>query len=367
MVVLEGAKPDYIVRPGEVLKDFLDANGMTQKELAKEMKITEKTMVQLISAKSPINQEYAYALEVIFGVPKSFWMNLQRNYDDQLAEKERERQDQNQIQIAKKIPSETFKKMGLLPKGRIDKHELVRIFQKIFRLVDLNDLVIEDSFAFRIHENYEVDKLSLFAWIRLGEVKVRDEYNLSEISTFKPEKIMQKKDEFRELVKIGNLDFLDELKKLCFENGILFTMVPEIQGSRISGMVRWIDIQRRKVPILQVSFRGKTHDLFWFTFFHELGHLVLHNEQDFLDGGQTSTDFLIKEKEADDFAADLLIPSVKYQEFIEEEDFTKRSILRFAEEINSHPSIVLGRLKREGYVQYWQYQELTPRYQWVFE
>lgn len=61
----------------EMLEEYL----MTQKELATRMEITEENVSALIKGKSPINQKHAKKLELILGLPASFWMNLQRNYE----------------------------------------------------------------------------------------------------------------------------------------------------------------------------------------------------------------------------------------------------------------------------------------------
>ena len=52
--------------------------------------------------------------------------------------------------------------------------------------------------------------------------------------------------------------------------------------------------------------RYKKDDFFWFTFFHEAAHLLLHSKKEtFVDDG---TDNDVIENEANDFATDFLIP-----------------------------------------------------------
>ena len=69
-----------------------------------------------------------------------------------------------------------------------------------------------------------------------------------------------------------------------------------------------------------------------------------------------------KEKKADEFAQEFLIPTKEYKKFIAEKSFDKSSIIGFAHEIGIHPSIVLGRLQKEGFLDYSQYQELKISY-----
>ncbi len=59
--------------------------------------------------------------------------------------------------------------------------------------------------------------------------------------------------------------------------------------------------------MIALSDRYKKDDFFWFTFFHEAAHLLLHSKKEtFVDDG-TDNDLL--EDEANRFAADFLIPS----------------------------------------------------------
>ena len=57
-----------------------------------------------------------------------------------------------------------------------------------------------------------------------------------------------------------------------------------------------------------LSFRYLSDDHFWFTFFHEAAHLLLHGEKStFVE--DEATDQTEKEKQANAFAAGMLVPS----------------------------------------------------------
>ena len=113
-------------------------------------------------------------------------------------------------------------------------------------------------------------------------------------------------------------------------------------------------------PTIGLSLRLKRIDNFWFTLFHELGHIVLHSEHltrkpivDLEDDGWQDSQKGI-EKEANNFAQDNLIPPDRYQEYIKYCDgiYSKANVLEFAKSINISPSIVVGRLqfdKKIGY------------------
>jgi Zn-dependent peptidase ImmA (M78 family) len=126
-------------------------------------------------------------------------------------------------------------------------------------------------------------------------------------------------------------------------------------------MTRWINPDK---ALIQLSLRGKYEDLFWFTFFHEAGHILLHGKKDiFIESKKNESN---KELEADIFAKDLLIPIEKWQDFIKKGKFKiKREVVRFASELNISPAIVVGRLQHDGLIQFSHLNELKRKYEFV--
>ena len=79
-----GLSPELIIHPGETIADLLAERGMTQQELAARTGVTSAFVSKVINGKKGISGNFAYALECAFGVPKTFWLNLQANYEAEL-------------------------------------------------------------------------------------------------------------------------------------------------------------------------------------------------------------------------------------------------------------------------------------------
>ena len=79
-----GLSPELIIHPGETIADMLVERGMTQQELATRTGVTSAFISKVINGKKGISGNFAYALECAFGVPKSFWLNLQANYEAEI-------------------------------------------------------------------------------------------------------------------------------------------------------------------------------------------------------------------------------------------------------------------------------------------
>jgi addiction module HigA family antidote len=74
--------PDYLVAPGEILKDYLECSGLTQTSLAERTGLSKKTINEIIKAKSTITAETALKFECTLGRPAHFWSGLERQYQE---------------------------------------------------------------------------------------------------------------------------------------------------------------------------------------------------------------------------------------------------------------------------------------------
>jgi len=122
------------------------------------------------------------------------------------------------------------------------------------------------------------------------------------------------------------------------------------------------------VAVIQLSLRFQWSDIFWFNFFHELGHVLLHltgGKRTFLDDKNFATSFDSEEAEANHFAATTLIPPDAYEEFLHRPFWQAPTVQEFADQINLDPGIIVGRLQFDKHLHYGQLVELKSRFEWV--
>jgi HTH-type transcriptional regulator / antitoxin HigA len=152
--------------------------------------------------------------------------------------------------------------------------------------------------------------------------------------------------------------FLPRLQELMKDCGVALVIERAPKGCPIDGAIRWLSPQK---ALIQLSVRHLRGDAFWFTFFHECGHIALHGKKIlFLEGtGMTGTE----EDEANRFAAERLIPSAVWATF-QPASITEQSIVDFARLVGVHPGIVLGRLQKEERVPWNRHNRLKARYGW---
>ncbi len=145
----------------------------------------------------------------------------------------------------------------------------------------------------------------------------------------------------------------------CAESGVAVVILRAPTGCKASGATRFHSPDK---ALLLLSFRYLSDDHFWFTFFHEAGHLLLHGEKGFfLEGVDTlSTD---KEEEANDFAVHTLVPPA-FQKALLNLRNNARTVIRFAMQVGISPGIVVGQLQHLGHIRRDQLNRLKRRYIW---
>ncbi|NFD93379.1 HigA family addiction module antitoxin [Clostridium sporogenes] len=329
------------IPPGETIKDFLEELGMTQKELSKRMCLSEKHLSQIINGIAEISRDVAERLENIFGVKARFWINLENDYRDALGKVYSPNIEESEIDIAKQIPYSEIAKTGRLKITRKIEEKVLNL-RNFFGVSNL-DAIQNINVAYRKANICKENKYALLAWIRIAEIKSQN------INTekFSRKKVQQLIEEFRKLTMEEAEVFYPKLVSLCASAGIALVVSNHIKGTGVHG-VTFLNSKRNKV-VIQLSVRGKYADKFWFTFFHEISHILSSENSEFAYINCDDE----TEKKVDKMAANLLIPDNKYNEFLSEREYNNIiAIRKFANEIGIHPCIVIGRLKHDNKIPY---------------
>ena len=109
--------------------------------------------------------------------------------------------------------------------------------------------------------------------------------------------------------------------------------------------------------VIGMTIRGKDADRFWFSLFHEFGHIILGHINS-LEGISCED-----ETETDNFARECLIPSKSFEEFVNNNSFIKKSIIDFSKKIGIASGIVIGRLQKERFIPFNRFNDLKTKYE----
>lgn len=336
--------------PGATIKEQLNDKGMSQKEFAARMDMTEKHISKLINGEVQLTPDVAVRLEIVLGVPAKFWNNLEAGYREKLIKVEAENKMEADEALAKQLPYNEMVKYGWVPETRDLKERVINL-RKYFEVVEL--ILLEKKQITRIACRRlavtEKSDFALLAWAQEAKIKARN----IETSPINIKRLIRIVPEIRKMTLLNPEEFCPTIKKMLAECGIALVFLPHLKGSFLQG-ASFIDGNK---IVIGLTARGKAADKFWFSLFHELAHIILgHIGQ--IDG-TTDQD----EKDADIWAKDTLISEQVFDEFVEKAIFTPDSIRVFAQMNDIAPGIVVGRLQNEGYIKYSVMNELKEHYE----
>lgn len=332
--------PDYAVAPGETLQETLEHYGMSQADLAIRTGKSRKCINEIIKGKSPITPDTALEFERVLGVPAGFWNNLEKNYQDVLVRIEEKKRLEGEVQWLNKFPIAELTRWGMLPQVKEKTEKLSTLFN--FLGVSSSDawqnLWRGKTAVFRKSNVFNQSPEAVSTWLRIGELKAQK----MECPPFNKNKFRESLEKIRqEFVHVPIDKAWPDLVASCAQSGVVVVCIPELDKTHLSGATHWLNPHK---AIIQLSFRYRSDDHFWFTFFHEAGHIIKHGKKEgFIDDGN----FLgKKEMEANQFAADILTPPKAFNMFLKNK-ITKTAICDFADKIRVARGVVVGRLQHE--------------------
>jgi HTH-type transcriptional regulator / antitoxin HigA len=354
--------PDLVSQPGETLLEILEERGMTQVAFAVRTGRTPKLINEIVKGKAPITTETALQFERVLGVPASFWNNRERAYREYLAlEAERESLSQ-MLEWSRRFPLSSMTKLGWIRKSG-------NKVAQLRALLDFFGVATPDAWestwdqtvvSYRKTGTNATDKYALATWLRVGELVGRK----IPCEPHNPLKFREALARARELTIKAPGEFQHMIVEEFSKCGVAIAFVPALPRISASGATRWLS---PKKALIQINLRYKTDDHFWFTLFHEAGHVLFDSKKMvFVDTRKFEGEF---EEKANHFAGDFLIPLKTLHRFAaqysdEERVPSRRSISRFASELEISPGIVVGQLQHAGVLPYSHCNDLKRSFSW---
>ncbi len=336
--------------PGVTIKEQLDDRGMSQKEFASRMGMSEKHISHLINGEVQLTPDVAYRLEMVLGLPANFWSNLEAIYREKLAKAEAENALDADKVLAQKFPYKEMAKNGWLPDTTKIEERVVNL-RKFFEVVQLERLTnskLLPNVAYRRLSITEKADFALIAWVQRAKVEARGistaPIDLNELTKQLPT--------IRAMTTEDPSAFCPKLLRLLSNCGVALVFLPHIGGSFLHGATFY---DKNKI-VVGLTLRGKDADKFWFSLFHEIGHILLgHLNQDAEINNEA-------EMAADLFARDTLIPLSAFNSFVGQGVFSRNSMQAFSAAVGIDPGILVGRLQKEGYIEFNWYNDLKTKY-----
>ena len=272
---LYGFEPDYAVSPGETLKEVMESLNMAQKELAIRTGLTVQSLNRIFKGEQPISYETANKLELATGVPARMWNNLEAHYREQLAKAKERKQLETDLDWLKTIPTqELIQRKAIEPQK--DDVLLLRETLKFFGLSSVSawkDIWANPAVAARRSRCFETCPGPASAWMRLGEIQAHQ----IDCQPFDKISFIQALKKIRLLTVKDPEKFIPETIQLCAGSGVALALVREMKKVPWHGATKWLAASK---AMILLNLRGKMEDQFWFSFFHEAGHVLYDSKKD---------------------------------------------------------------------------------------
>jgi len=353
---INGFKPDYAVVPGETLRETLESLNMSQAELAERCGRPKKTINEIITGKAAITAETALQLERVLGIPASFWTKLESNYQENRARIKEEQSLREQVAWLQHFPLKAMERGGwlTLTKYPVENLRALLNFFGVAGSAEWEEIWFAPQANFRKSQVFEKNPYALAAWLRRGELLAATQL-CAEFQSSSFRKIL---DKIRGFAVLNPMDCFSQIQKMCAQAGVCVVHVPELPGTHAYAATRWLNGKR---AIIQLSFRGKTDDHFWFSFFHEAGHVLQMKIKSVVIHSDEEKNISEEEQAANHFATNVLIPEKAFNQFLAEKDFSEPSIFRFAQHLHVSPGVVVGRLQHERRIPYSSHNHLKKK------
>ena len=362
--------PDWASAPGETVGDLLRERNMSIQDFAKSLEMGQVEANALLSGHAPLTDSVAQRLGRCFGGSESFWKNRELQY----------RADQERVRRSEQDWLDNMPVPDMIRFGWIEplseRGERLQACHKFFGVPDVSEWnaryrPLLESASFRISPAFDARMASVAAWLRQGEIEAQ----VINCQSWDPERFEFHLGRARALTRDKDPHrFVPQLQSICADAGVAVVVVRAPDKCPTSGAT-WFSSAEK--AILQLSFRFLTDDHFWFTFFHEAGHLLLHTEKmsrspafeqgfrwilEDLDSENSAT----IEVEANEFAYHTLIPEETEHSLINLRP-GRREVMRYARQIGVSPGIVVGQLQHAGRLRHNQLNSLKRRYEWYQE
>jgi HTH-type transcriptional regulator/antitoxin HigA len=336
-------RPARVPSPGRIIRRELEERGWSQNDLAEIMGRPPQTISQIVRGRKQITPETALQLAAAFGTSEELWINLETRY-----QLHRKRQESNQTEITRKSKlyskapiTELLKRHWIGAVSSIDELE-----RRVCAFLEIGSLGETPAFYANLRQAaiHEPEMVALISWIQ--RVKhLTSEQNVADFD------VELAKSELPSLLSLASKEeYIVEVPSFLKSVGIHFVIVPHLPHSYLDGA----SLLFNDHPVVALTLRYNRIDSFWFTLLHEIAHvLAKHPAKMYLDNHDEQDKNKI-ESQANQMAHDWLIDPSLLSNFVRSTKpyFSRAKILNFAQQINRHPGLVLGRLQHEQLVPY---------------
>jgi HTH-type transcriptional regulator / antitoxin HigA len=357
-------EPNWASPPGATIARVMKMREIEPSELADAMNLSLTEFNYLLQGRRRLNKELAAVLAENLGSTARFWLARDKDYMRALA-RLGNADIMDAAAWASSMPIASMRRFGWLSKDSRSRDAQAKELLSFFGCRTLQEWGLRYStgvgaVAFRTSLAFASDGMATLVWLRASEAQLpsespskfdRKEFkrilpSLKRISAFKRPSTM-----------------VLRLREACEAVGVMITTARAPEGCRASG-ASWFDVSGH--PIIHLSFRHLSEDHFWFTFFHEAAHVLLHGENHINGEGVEvmGPENEKREAEANSYAQAILLPDELRQPLLARQSISAKSLVETARAARVTAGVVVGQLEKAGAIPHGKFSFLKHRYRW---
>lgn len=128
-----------IIHPGTIIAENLEDRGITQAELAIRTGVSAAYVSNVIAGKKGISANFAIGLEYAFDIPKTFWLNLQAEYDAAILERNKKNTITDEERVAYDMLGDVVERLHMdgAITSNMDKDDSILALRKILHVSNI--------------------------------------------------------------------------------------------------------------------------------------------------------------------------------------------------------------------------------------
>ena len=348
-------RPNWASAPGETIQAIINARGFSTTYLQTSLAIHEYELNSLLIGKSQISLVLAKRLADVLGSTPRFWLERDKQYHASLRALELASPELSRW--ARTFPLNEMVKAGWLSKPLSNE----TVAGDLLEYFDVSNLAEwREGYQarlrrtkFRTSESFANTVGSTTAWIRHGEL-IAEQMNCG---VFDKENFRKSLFQLKALTTEKNPSyFIPILQRECAKHGVAVVVARCVSGCAASGATFVLETG---VALLLLSARFLSDDQFWFSFFHEAGHLLLHTNEACVEEKEAESNEI--EEEANAFAKEIILSPAGEDELMTLQP-NKFSIARFARRCCVSPGLIVGQLQHRNKISHSSYNAMKVRY-----
>lgn len=354
-------EPAWASPPGATIAELLEAMDLSVEDFADQLGWSPKRAEHLISGEAGIDGALASRLSEVLGASPAFWLNRESQYRISSARLNAEERILDTQDWLKQFPLRDMTSFGWIKTSNTAAAKTAACLE-FFDVPDVSAWQKKygstlSVAAFRTSPSFEANPAAVSAWLRWGEIQAQ----AIECAPWDSARFRDALQDIRPLTRQKDPSvFLPLLRRICAACGVAVVIARAPSGCRASGATRFLTAEKAMIIL---SFRYLTDDHFWFTFFHEAGHLLLHGEDAlFLEDNSQVTS--VEEEEANEFAARTLVPQ-KHLGALSRLRLERREIIGFARLVGVAPGIIVGQLQHTKRIPPSRFNTMKRRLTWT--